>query len=370
MNPWKLGLLALEEYKKLKYALLIPISVGIILLIIAAQIIGISFILEKILTSNTLAIICFVLVSILLAIVLTYRWKIIVRTHNYNIPFLSLFIYRLIGFAVSYLMPTMHVGGEPLRGYLLKKNNVPLPKAFSSVFIDKTLEFTVSITLFFLGAILFVFLVKLNYVIRIILIIISLILFLFFIYLIRSFVKEKKIISTILKKTGLIRIKLIKKYEQGLYEMEVCIENFYKNEKSCFRKSVLLTIISWVLMFLEYKFALLIIGVDANIFQIFFVVTGVGIAYSVPIPAAIGILELGQISVAKVLRLSHKLGLALSFLIRARDLLWTIVGLLLLQAEDLNIINITKESKKKEKEWERGLIEQLERKSRKEDNWW
>ena len=120
-------------------------------------------------------------------------------------------------------------------------------------------------------------------------------------------------------------------------------------------------LVLWVLMFLEYRFALLIFGHSATPLQVFLILTGVGIAYSIPIPAAMGILELGQISAAKVLDLSNAAAVALSFLIRARDLVWTAIGLIFLAIYEFDFAKLTRRRAKVDKTFEQGDISKAPR---------
>ena len=78
---------------------------------------------------------------------LVLRWQRIIRAQGFNVPYRHLFMYKLAGYAISYITPSAHVGGEPVRAYLLKRDNVPFPKAMSSVIIDKSFDLTVN-TLF------------------------------------------------------------------------------------------------------------------------------------------------------------------------------------------------------------------------------
>jgi uncharacterized protein (TIRG00374 family) len=70
----------------------------------------------------------------LAAVVDTLAWRLLLPA---PVPFLLLLRARLAGEAVSLATPTMSVGGDPLKAYLLRPR-VPLVQGFASVIADKT----------------------------------------------------------------------------------------------------------------------------------------------------------------------------------------------------------------------------------------
>ena len=80
-------------------------------------------------------------------------------------------------------------------------------------------------------------------------------------------------------------------------------------------------------MFFEYKLALLLLGYNASFAAIFIFFSFVGLAYIIPVPAALGALEFGQSSASAMLGISKGVGLALSIVIRGRDMIWVFLGL-------------------------------------------
>jgi len=70
----------------------------------------------------------------LAAVVDTLAWRLLLPT---SVPFLLLLRARLAGEAVSLATPTMSVGGDPLKAYLLRPK-LPLLDGFVSVIADKT----------------------------------------------------------------------------------------------------------------------------------------------------------------------------------------------------------------------------------------
>ncbi len=88
----------------------------------------------------------------ILYLLFTLRWWIIVRAEAKQVPFLPLLGVRLSVFGISYFTLGPQVGGEPLQVFSLqKKYAIPYTRATASVLLDKMLEFLVNFWMLALG---------------------------------------------------------------------------------------------------------------------------------------------------------------------------------------------------------------------------
>ncbi len=165
---------------------------------------------------------------------------------------------------------------------------------------------------------------------RTVLFVISVSFSLAFFSLLYNILKGRQVFLYLFRLLGLSKIGFLKKFEETLIRIEEDIARFYSEKKKAFFNSMVAMAILWMLMYFEYHSALLIMGEAVSVTSIFLFLTGVGIAYMMPVPAALGVLELSQISATAILGVSSAVGVALSFLIRARDLLITVLGMTLL----------------------------------------
>jgi uncharacterized protein (TIRG00374 family) len=279
-------------------------------------------------------------VSVLIAIGLTVRWRVILDAYGVRLPFYTLFIYRLIGFSVGYFTPSAHVGGEPVRALLLQKQGIPLKIGFSSAVADKSLELLFNVAMFFLGTLVIASATGFALVARVSLVILGLVavglaaIFLYHVF------RRKRLVVPVLRFFRVHRLRNWPRVQRTADEVEGLLTHFYTRKNRHFRRAVLINAILWVLMFVEYKFALLILGYDASLFSILVFLTGVGIAYAIPIPAALGVLELGQLSAGALLGVAPAIGVALAFVVRVRDIIWTLIGAVLLAMFHLNAFNL------------------------------
>lgn len=296
----------------------------------------------------------YVIVSLLIATLLTLKWKVILHAQRIKVPFHRLLAYRTVGYSIGYLTPTAHVGGEPIRAYLLKREGVHVNKAFAGVIIDKSTELMSNVAFFFVAALLIVNSVNVSDNMKLVILSISLILILLMGMFIGGVLGKRSIFLDIFRSLRLNRIRKLKAIERNLAQVEKHIEAFYRNRKQHFLAVAAIMTTLWLLMFLEYYIAFQIIGHDATLTQIFLILTGVGLAYAVPVPAAMGTLELGQLSAAKVLSLSAATGIALALIIRIRDIAWTIIGLGLTAYYQFSFTRLAKQQRQINKEFEKG----------------
>ena len=279
------------------------------------------------------ALVAYLLVVAFLYITLTYRWDIILRSRKFKIPFGKLFVYRIIGTSINFLTPGPRVGGEPTQANLLAKHGVDFTEGLSTVMIDKIIDTTTCGILFIIGA----FLIGVKYsvpksteitlLISGIAFIVVVVLFYyrmrtnrhFFLHIFRFLMLDR------------IKAKWLRKLESGIEKMELIMIDFYSNNKKAFIASVGISIFTWVIMFFEYYFATKLLGVNnVGVAEMFFIITFIGIAQLFPIPMAIGVLEAGQISAFALITLPAAPGVALAFLVRFKDIMISIIGLILL----------------------------------------
>jgi len=313
--------------RKIKSQLLSAI-IGIVIIIFLFWYIRVDEILKAFSHFSLVNLVLFIIVSIAIMVSLTWKWSIILKSQGYKVPFSKLFVYKLAGFGVSYVTPSAHMGGEPVRAYLLSHNhNIEFKKSLSSVVIDKSLDlsldgFFACITIIF---ILFTFTIPEKTAIIMIFSFFAMMGAMYAFY--HLTVTEKGFFTTCFRLLKLNKWKITKKYEKDIKGMEFHLIQFFKYNKKGFRNASLAFLLTWILMFFEYKLALLLLGYNASFAAVFIVFSLVGLAYIIPVPAALGALEFGQSSASAILGVSKGVGLALSIVIRSRDMIWVFLGL-------------------------------------------
>jgi len=261
----------------------------------------------------------------------TLRWDIILTHINHDpsekIPFGRLFLHRMSAFALSYLTPTAQTGGEPLRIMMLQHDGIPSKTAVSSVIIDKALEFAALIVFISTGITLALIdgsLPPHTEVFFSILIVFFAALVFWFYY---SSVKDIGFFSSILRFTRLTRFKKIKKLEEKLVDVETQMSMFYKHHLKVFLFLILISLVISGFLLLEHYLVARFMGVRLTFFQTFLVSTIPYIAYMMPVPGGLGLLEGATAAMFAVLGVNIN-AFVLVFIIRMRDLVFVMIGLL------------------------------------------
>jgi uncharacterized protein (TIRG00374 family) len=308
---------------------------------------------EEFSSFNTVMLISWLTVTLFIFFVHAFRWKIILDANGMKLPFWRAFIYRLIGNSVSYFTPAAKLGGEPVRAMLVKRHHNSLKNALSTVVIDKAMELASSGIFFVLGIIILLTSFALPRDLQIILLITGILIVWIIYYYYSNMFQGKRVMVKIFRKFNLHNVNKLKKYERKLIDFEDVIIGFYTKNKKAFITSMVISAITWLLMFVEYKLATLMLGLNISYFGLFLIFSFVGAAYVIPIPMSLGSLEASQVGIFKILGLGAAGGLALSVLIRLRDLLWGVVGLIMLSFFGFNIRKTLEEDTRIDEEIER-----------------
>lgn len=325
----------------------ISIIIGIVLFTLITSRIGLGEIINSFKSFSLIKFLLYFSVSVAIIVVVVLRWSIILRSQGYRIGFFKLLVYRMAGYAISYLTPSAHVGGEFARAYLLKREGVPFSRGFSSIIIDKSLEITSDVFFASIGAIIIILTFNVTLQLKMFLtVMLSLLIFLVITFYYRMFY-GKGFFTTIFRILKLHKIKSLMKHEKILEDVELHIKTFFNHNIKTLISAFIISCFLWALMIIEYKLAILLLGYNAPLAVVFLSLSMVGLAYIIPIPAALGVLEAGQFSIFTILGIQASIGVALGFLVRLRDLIWTFAGIIILSYYGLSFLIAMKDNLKK-----------------------
>tara|TARA_Y100000310_G_scaffold345782_1_gene469820 strand:+ start:16346 stop:17278 length:933 start_codon:yes stop_codon:yes gene_type:complete len=304
---------------------------------------GFDKIIEPFKKFSLVYLVLFVLATTLLHIINSLRWAAVLKYQGVKVPFLLLLRYKLIGTAVNYLTPAARLGGEPVRGYLLKKKlSLKSKQAYSSILIEMSLG--MSIDTLFISVILIAMLLFFTLPNQIVgfALTLSLLATLLLIIFYSTLIKRLGPFSFIFRFfSSFIRTRFLRKLAGKIVSIEDSMIEFLHFRRKGVIQAIFISMLSWPVTFLQYKFALLSIGFDASITIILLSIIATSFAAIIPIPAAFGVQEAGHFSVFSLVAAAN-VGIALSILIRFKDLISTLIGLILLSHEGLSIIEMLK----------------------------
>ncbi|MBC8495344.1 flippase-like domain-containing protein [archaeon] len=321
---------------KRKYVL-IGLAIGIVAMFFVLKTIPIGEVMTLFKNAKTTTIIGYVLSSVAILLTVTWRWQIILESQKIKIPFITLWGYRIVGYGISFLTPAAKLGGEPFRAGLLCRHNIKFSKGLSSVVIDKAIDLVFSALFFFIGIIVILFSLALPGLTEIAMLFFAIIFMIGAIFFYKRMVSGQGFIMGAYKFLKLNRIKSFQLPEKKLVEFEALLIKFFRDDKKHFIMTVVASFISWIFMFFEFKFLGLILGYDLSFIGLFLIISLIGLAFLIPIPMALGSMEASQVTVFSIIGENTAGGVALSFVVRARDLIWSAIGIILLSYYGVNV---------------------------------
>lgn len=275
--------------------------------------------------SGVLALAC---LNGLILLLFGIRWRVLLQAQGYTAPFLAVLAYRLAGFGVSYFTPGPQFGGEPLQVHLLRRRHgIPLDAAISVVGMDKLVEMVANFSFLVLGAWI-ALQSQISHVDST-----------------RTFVTAILLLAfpgiyLALLRTGAVPISMIierifrgKEQRPRWVGQAACAEKrlveITRERPGSLAAAAGLSILVWGLMIAEYWFSLRLLGAPLTFPQAIAALLAARVAFLMPLPGGLGTLEMSQILVLQSFGLPAGVGLALSLLIRARDVLLGGAGLVI-----------------------------------------
>ncbi len=258
------------------------------------------------------------------------RWWLILHALGYPVPYLNLVGYRLAAFGVAYFTPGPQVGGEPLQVHLLKnRQGISTTAAIASVAIDKMLEWLINFAFLAVGLITILVSGKTlgsgGYQ--------SALLVSGFLILPFSYLLSLRAGNLPLKWiTGQLSERFsdwekIRSLHSSIQSVEIQIASFIQDHPKKIIFALTLSVITWILLVLEYWLAVLFLGINLSLVQAIIVLTAARIAFLSPMPGGLGALEAGQVLAMHALGVNPVSGISISLLIRVRDLFLGGIGL-------------------------------------------
>lgn len=323
----------------------VSVVFGIAVFALVVKIAGLENIISSVRGFSPRYMLPFLAATLGLWVAASYRWKVVLQGEGIRVPFWTLFRYRLMVFSISYLTPVARLGGEPFKVMLLKSQHVKSSKSFASIVLDNFIGMgfdaiiggVLLIVIFFTSSLL-PSQIRATLLAAGVLVLVAVALMYF------ALTRRKGVFSDVLDVAGIITKLGGRKFFLIVKRRVAAAELYIRGTLMRKPKKVLLVsfyaALSWPLTILQYKFALLMLGVDASVAQIVMSIAVMTFTSIIPIPASLGVQEAGQFSIFKLLGLNPHLGIALSFIIRLKDIIVLYLSFWFLSMEGFNFVTI------------------------------
>jgi hypothetical protein len=313
-------------WKKVSFAVAIWVTVAL-LLAWALSAVSLSDVWAILSRLSGLQIFVLVTLNALIAFTFGWRWWLILRAQGYRVPYPALAGYRLASFSISYFTPGPHLGGEPLQVYLVRRRHaVPAAAAAASVSLDRLLELIVNFVFLLTGVVLTVQAKLASEVVRNEAILLVIVLLSVPVGLVWALYRGKHPVSSLLAKLSGLGSWLTRARDFAS-ETEDQAAELCREHPEAILWALAGSAVVWCALLFEYWLSASFLGLNLTFVQLASMVTAARVAILLPSPGGLGTLEAGQVWMMHVLGLDPALGLGLSLLIRARYVLFGLIGL-------------------------------------------
>jgi putative membrane protein len=261
-----------------------------------------------------------------------YGWKLTLGRWADRVGFLRLFFVRTAGEAINASTPTGMVGGEPMKAYLLKQYDVPMVEALASLVTAKTAMVLAQILFMLLGIGLMVGILggSDHNVLAAALGVGMLAFGLLMLFMIQRHGIGMGLL-TIFRKIRL-PLRFLESREAQLLDLDNTIRGFYQERAGIFRVTVLVYFVAWAIETFEVYAILFFLGMEVTLLAAFSIaaisvlIKGAGFF----IPGSLGAQEGGYLVLLMSFGYDEVTGITFALIRRMREILWIIIGLLML----------------------------------------
>ncbi|HET7909846.1 MAG TPA: lysylphosphatidylglycerol synthase transmembrane domain-containing protein [Nitrospira sp.] len=281
------------------------------------------------------AVLIILIPSFLMYVFEAYGWKLTLGSAGNGIPFRKIFAIRTAGEVVNMTTPTAYVGGEPLKAYLLQRQQIPMVEGLASVVIAKTIM-TLAQVLFILVGIALAFWMlgaegSSGQIAAAGLVSVALLSFGVAAFM---FVQKRGLFMWVLHCLRMLRIRVafLESREEKLRSLDETILHFYTHHRASFYAATALYLLGWLAEAVEVYVIISYLEAPANPLSAIsigalsvFIKGG-----SFFIPGSLGAQDAGNLLLLKAFGYSDVTGITFALLRRFRELVWIGIGLLCL----------------------------------------
>jgi uncharacterized protein (TIRG00374 family) len=274
-----------------------------------------------------------VLANVVVLLTLNGRWWLLLRGLGYTLPYLTLTGHRLAAFGVSYFTPGPQFGGEPVQVILAERQHgVPRLVALTAVSLDKTLELTVNFAFLLAGVFAVLQAGVLGDGLAVGTAVFALIFLLGFpIFFLAATWRGWQPLTHLWRWGQRLPLRRwqnpYNRAGQLILTSEEQATRFCRERPFTLALALTVSIVSWLAMVAEYWLMLTFLGGPVTAVQVIILLTAARIAFLLPAPGGLGTLEASQLLAFAAIGLNPAIGISLSLLIRARDVLLGGLGL-------------------------------------------
>jgi glycosyltransferase 2 family protein len=256
------------------------------------------------------------------------RWGLALRAFGSRVRLLPLLAYRLAGFGVSYFTPGPQFGGEPLQVHLLHRDQgVPLAVAVSSVFLDRLVDLLANFTFLAGGTLVIALYGRAGSAFGGIWFLAGGLVLLPLGHLLALRHGYHPVAWALQHIWLRLRRPALHHAAEMACQAEGQIGLLLRDQPGMFARMIALAGLTWLMVIAEFWLAVKFLGMSSSLAEAITILTAARLAFLLPLPGGLGALEASQALATGWLGWGPEAGLALSLVIRARDVFLAVLGL-------------------------------------------
>jgi uncharacterized protein (TIRG00374 family) len=261
----------------------------------------------------------------------TIAWKLLLGESDAKVSFRRLFLVNVAGFAIDTITPIIALGGEPYKVKALS-HTIGLRPALSTVLVYRMVHVLGHMLILFAGSIIALAFLELAPPVAWMLLASSAII-LAIIALMFSGLRSG-VFHRIRGFSGRIPIlrRFLERHEQHFTELDAAVTHAYRSQRGKFYGALVLEFVSRAMMGVEVYLILLGTGVEISMISALLVYVTYSIVINLIffVPLNLGVREGGLVLGLHTLALSTGVGIYLAVVLRIREFVWILLGLLLM----------------------------------------
>ena len=270
-----------------------------------------------------------VLVNVLVLSAMCLRLWMILQRCGHMVSLGRLAVYRIAANAISIITPGPHFGGEPFQIHMLiRRHRLPIEHAAASVVTDRAIEMVANLGLLCAGGLYLYHLSVLGNGLHIQIFTILLLILVSACVFLKVVADGRAPLSLFFRQVCAVfkHKPLRSSWGASLATGEKKVGEILKQPLPILLLYGGCAVIQWLLMAVEFWLIYAVIGTPLEPGELVAVVVAARIAFLLPLPGALGVLEASQVLILGSLNLPPIAGIAACMVMRARDLLMVTAG--------------------------------------------
>ncbi|MDP1931829.1 MAG: lysylphosphatidylglycerol synthase transmembrane domain-containing protein [Gammaproteobacteria bacterium] len=275
-------------------------------------------------------------INFVIILISTERWRMLTKMLQLPVTFMQLLLVRQAGQTVSFLTPGPQFGGEPLQiWWLYKRCGIAVHHAVLALGLDRFYELWINFSVLILGIILLLFSPALNtatnwydalWVLLALVLAMSLIGW--------SILRRPQWISQRTEKLAQrwLQSPRLRKIDDHWQALGSDLQTAVRTQKPALLRAFALSLLTWGGIVAEMVVVLHILGIDVAMSGVILILVATRLALLLPLPGGIGTLEASLLWSFQSLGLPATAAIGVIALMRLRDAIVLVAGLLCLRA--------------------------------------